>query len=198
MVWTEVLLASLAFGVLWVVLCWPYRSYREDLLRQRLFELRDELFDFAADEQMSFDSKAYGSMRSLLHAYMRNACEMTLTHVVLFSRATRHDPQLLNLAKKQFASFEAVLSTESEGVKAKLEDIHRRATFAVVEHIIACSPFFWAAVVPVVATLVIRTLLVAIDGRIRKVLSSGREAEAIAMMGLTTVDELRSAHSRAA
>ncbi len=54
---------------------WP--EQRIDILRQRLFALRDELFDFAMDGYVRFDDPAYQLLRDLLNGTIRYAHNLT-------------------------------------------------------------------------------------------------------------------------
>ncbi len=67
--------ASLAGLV--VLYFWLYRDYRIDLFRQRLFALRDELFDLARSGAISFDDRAYGLLRSTLNGFIRFGHRLT-------------------------------------------------------------------------------------------------------------------------
>jgi hypothetical protein len=57
-------------GLAWLFL-WPYRDYRRDLFRTRLFAIRAELFDGAADGKIGFNHPAYGLLRSTLNGFLR-------------------------------------------------------------------------------------------------------------------------------
>jgi len=57
-------------GLVWLYL-WPYRDYRRDLFRARLFAIRGELFDGAADGKIDFNHPAYGLLRSTLNGFLR-------------------------------------------------------------------------------------------------------------------------------
>lgn len=57
-------------GLVWLFF-WPYRDYRRDLFRARLFAIRAELFDGAADGRIAFDHPAYGLLRSTLNGFLR-------------------------------------------------------------------------------------------------------------------------------
>jgi len=57
-------------GLAWLFF-WPYRDYRRDLFRARLFAIRAELFDGAADGKIRFDHPAYGLLRSTLNGFLR-------------------------------------------------------------------------------------------------------------------------------
>jgi hypothetical protein len=57
-------------GLVWLYF-WPYRDYRRDLFRARLFAIRAELFDGAADGKINFNNPAYGLLRSTLNGFLR-------------------------------------------------------------------------------------------------------------------------------
>lgn len=57
-------------GLVWLFF-WLYRDYRRDLFRARLFSLRADLFDGAADGRISFDHPAYGLLRSTFNGFLR-------------------------------------------------------------------------------------------------------------------------------
>ncbi len=57
--------------VFWGYFYIPYQAYRLDLFRQRLFEIRDELFDQAADGVIDFNSPLYRKTRDIINGYIR-------------------------------------------------------------------------------------------------------------------------------
>lgn len=69
--------------VAWCFFQWPYRRYRLDLYRQRLFVIRDELFDEAAKGTLPFDSLAYRGTRDLLNRYIRYGHRYSLLYWLL-------------------------------------------------------------------------------------------------------------------
>ena len=56
---------TLSLIALWALFHWLYRDYRVDLFRQRMFALRDQLFDIAASGRIAFDDPAYGKLRGM-------------------------------------------------------------------------------------------------------------------------------------
>lgn len=73
-------LISLAFGC--YLYFFRFRSYRVDLFRQRMFDLRAELFDDAADGLIDFNHPAYGMLRSMMNGYIRFADRLNLWLVI--------------------------------------------------------------------------------------------------------------------
>jgi hypothetical protein len=57
-------------GLAWLYL-WAYRDYRRDFFRARLFAIRAQLFDGAAEGKIRFDDPAYGLLRSTLNGFLR-------------------------------------------------------------------------------------------------------------------------------
>src|ERR1017187_902438 len=67
----------------WVLLFCCWRQYRIDLLRQKLFVLRDEVFDLAATGGLDFSDQYYVQTRQYLNAMIRYAHRITFTRAVL-------------------------------------------------------------------------------------------------------------------
>lgn len=61
-----------AFGllILWVLFYVCYRSYLLDKLRQSLFEIRDDLFDLAAQGEIDFQEDCYRTLREDLNSLL--------------------------------------------------------------------------------------------------------------------------------
>jgi hypothetical protein len=77
LIFTTIGLCLLAIQALFL-----WREYRIDAFRQRIFEIRDELFDYAAEGGIPFDHPAYGALRGLLNGYIRFAHKMSLTRSI--------------------------------------------------------------------------------------------------------------------
>lgn len=67
----EILELFLATGLLVWLFKGPWQSLLIDLTRQRLFEARDQLFLFAADGKLDFESKVYKETRDYLNDSIR-------------------------------------------------------------------------------------------------------------------------------
>lgn len=81
----------------WILFFWLYRDYRLDLFRERMFALRDELFDLADSGALSFDSNAYGMLRSMINGNIQFGHQLGFFEfVVVFLSRGR------NLSKSRF------------------------------------------------------------------------------------------------
>ena len=81
-----------------------YKRARLSCFRERLFQLRDELFDHYAVNHLPFESKAYGQMRSLLNAFILQAEFVTVFRLLVLSyeiQFVRIEPQTRATAWKQ-------------------------------------------------------------------------------------------------
>lgn len=121
---------TLGLCLLAVLVLFLWREHRVDAFRQRMFEIRDELFDFAAEGNISFDDPAYGSLRSLLNGYIRFAHKMSLTRTFGMNCLRRFVP---NPALERFVSvmLNPVDELPAGEVRDKLRQIYVRANFEV-------------------------------------------------------------------
>lgn len=60
-----------ALFLIWIFYNWFYWQYRVEKTRQDLFFTRNELFDYAAQGNISFDHPAYGMLRQLMNSMIR-------------------------------------------------------------------------------------------------------------------------------
>lgn len=81
---------------LWLFFNTKYQEYRIDLTRQRLFELRDALFDVALSGDLDFNSKAYGLCRKTINGMIRYCHKLTLLHVLAILFVCRHQARSIN------------------------------------------------------------------------------------------------------
>ena len=80
-------------SVLWWMYAWLYYDYRTDLLRFRLFIIRDQLFDAAVKGELDFNSPAYKRTRTTLNGALRFAHRLTLSKLLItFLWMRRKDP----------------------------------------------------------------------------------------------------------
>ena len=140
---------------LWVWFFWLYRDYRIDAYRQRVFALRNELWDYAAAGHISFDDPAYLVVRNRMNGLIRFAHLLSLTWLLgaFWARALRPFPELEAEAHKEF---EGALKNVDAQVANRLRSLHQQALLGAVEHIILVSPIFWALVIPIVLVGLIR------------------------------------------
>jgi hypothetical protein len=62
-----------------------YKKYCVDAYRQDLFQVRDDLFNFAAEGGISFDHPAYAMARAYLNGTIRFTERLSLVQLIIFS-----------------------------------------------------------------------------------------------------------------
>lgn len=75
-----------ACAILIVFLYGPWQTFVEAVVRQKLFKIRDELFDFAAQGNISFDNDYYIKTRENLNGFIRFAHAMTWISLLIGKR----------------------------------------------------------------------------------------------------------------
>jgi len=126
-------LILLIFLIFWV---WP--AQRIDLFRQQMFAIRDELWDFAAEDKISFDDPAYTLLRQLMNGFIRYAHNLTLYRILLSFIQWKYvfgEPE----GHWAISWNEAVNQLSSENTKQTLQKFHSRAMELVLGQI-ALSP----------------------------------------------------------
>jgi hypothetical protein len=120
---TLIVLAFVIFGL------WP--GQRTDLFRQQMFAVRDELFDFAADENISFDDPAYILLRGLMNGFIRYAHNLTPFRISTSYLRSKYIPT--NSNDKWTESWDKALNQiENRETRAKLQQFHSKATDLVL------------------------------------------------------------------
>lgn len=77
------IISSVGIAFIFFVLLVLYTDYRIDLMRDRLFALRDQLFDDAKEGKIAFNSNAYIATRTMLNGMIRFAHKASVTRIML-------------------------------------------------------------------------------------------------------------------
>ena len=129
---------------------WLYRDYRMDLLRQRLFTLRDELFDVARHGELSFDHPMYGLLRTTLNGFIRWGGRLGMI-MVLWLVLRRPDRILGDAGVRGFEERWVEGSGDlSAATRDRLVSITTRMHLFVVEHLVFTSLTLLLSLVPLV------------------------------------------------
>lgn len=126
-----VLHTFLACGALWILVFCCWRSYRLDSLRDKLFQLRHELFALAENKQIAFEHLAYRLLRQQINRMLARAHKLTGLSLLLRAPQRSYSPR-----QRWIASLEAVPAE----TRHKLEAIEDRLALAVIRHIVIGSP----------------------------------------------------------
>lgn len=119
-------------------------QYRIDALRQRLFELRDALFDDALAGRISFDSPAYKATRILLNGLLRFAHRLSLSRFLVAMRFVPPPSQRVG------ARFEAMLKASPSSDRDLCWTYVTAANKLVAKHMLS-SPLAVPFLVPIIS-----------------------------------------------
>lgn len=118
---------------LWILVFYLWRDYRLDSFRDHVFSIRDELFLYAAKQNIKFHDPAYTILRDRMNASLRYAHEFTMTRLLLVSGM--HEPQ-----KSPFlVKWEASVRELPEATQMKMREINVRYNEAMLQHVIYLS-----------------------------------------------------------
>lgn len=154
---------SVALVLLWCV--WHYGWYRfcQDFLRQRLFDIRDEMFDAVAMKRLDlgFSSPAYVKMRRALNAQIRftHRVDLATIFVLPICRFFTGEPDDRDELMPHLSAIEKI---SCEKTKDYLKSVDQEVGKAIVKFLAMSSPLFlgWAAAIVLfsVASVLLRGL----------------------------------------
>lgn len=124
--------------LLWLLIYFGWRPYRLDNVRNDFFELRNELFLYAAHGGVSFDDPAYKMLRDRINALIRFAHMLTLTRSLLFYAMHQKRP-LRGLEQKNRTWATALGQTRPEA-RQKLTDIENRMSRRCARQVVTGAP----------------------------------------------------------
>lgn len=129
----------LAFGALWVLCFLLWKEYRLDSLRERLFFLRQKLFNLALEGQISFDDPAYAYLRVRLNSMIRFGHRFTVARLVIISLLRRRSCEFDD-ANQYEARWKEALQRLTPEQQEVLLSIHDDALVIAVRHMLSGSP----------------------------------------------------------
>ncbi len=150
---SQLLSSAVSLLGLWILFHWFYRRYRVDLLRERLFTLRGELFDMAASKEIAFDDRAYKLMRATLNGFLAASPRVGFLSISLNSRrfSLEDGGEVVDFRKE----WELAVSSISGPAEGKLDEMIDRMDFFIIDHVIMASLVLIATIVPCLAWIFI-------------------------------------------
>lgn len=127
-----VVIAKTAFGLfcLWLLWCVLWRELHLDIFRQRLFNIRNELFRLAAGGGIAFNHPAYVLLRDRINFIIRFAHWFTFTRMAAaYVLVTKRDPDSANRVARGWR--QAVAEIESQDSRKKVQELHLRVNVVV-------------------------------------------------------------------
>jgi len=140
------------FTVVIILVWWLFfvakQNYCLDLTRQKLFNIRDKLFDAAANREIPFDEPAYGMTRTTLNGMIRFTHQVNipflavifLTHKYVYKGRRSTD------YRQQFDAAMKHLPIKQKQLLLKaLADAH----LTIINYVMSTSPILWPILKPI-------------------------------------------------
>lgn len=136
------------------VLSFIWSAQRVDIFRQRMFAIRDELFDFAEAGGIDFGDPAYDLLRNSMNGFIRYAHRLSFFQVMITIARWNLTEQVHPLTWHQ--KWKEALASLPEDVQRRLVDFHGRAMDAVARQLIGGSVVLVVLLLGSAAQLLIR------------------------------------------
>ncbi len=132
--------SSICIALIVLVLFRSWAESRLDVFRQRVFVVRDELWDYAAAGNISFEDPAYRLLRQSMNGIIRYAHQLTFFRVcvTVFRIELAIDSPKSTWSEDWQSALER---TRNDDTRKQLEEFHARAMQLVANRLIFGSPF---------------------------------------------------------
>ncbi|HEY5328821.1 MAG TPA: hypothetical protein VIJ79_02965 [Acidobacteriaceae bacterium] len=168
---TETQLANVlqlyALGLFWAFLFFKMIPYaRLDGFRQKMFAVRDELFDYAADGNIAFSHPAYVLLRRQMNGFIRYGHQLTVFRCLM----TVVTHKVSDDAPEGGWSSEwkkALDSIKDDSVRKKLEDFHNRGMRLTIKRLLFGSPLLWCMTLLFMAQMLLQGATKGIEQLVR-------------------------------
>jgi len=145
---------ALLFLIVLLLRLWP--SLRLDIFRQKMFAVRDELFDYAAAGNISFNDPAYRLLRQSMNGFIRYGHQLTffgLCMTVLRWKVLQQEPPLTWSSK-----WDTALSNVSDAeVRDRLIAFHAQSFSLVFDRLVLGSPVLLILTIGAGATMLLQS-----------------------------------------
>jgi hypothetical protein len=123
--------------ILWFVWHVPWRRSCQERYRQKLFEVRDELFDFARSGAINFKEPAYVALRAYINSMIRFSHLIGVTRLAAFIICQRY---IGDLPRMYPAVSSAIAEVKGKSTKEALMEINNKVMRHTVQHLLFASP----------------------------------------------------------
>jgi hypothetical protein len=127
---------------LWIVVYYLWPDYRNDAFRNHVFSIRDRMFLYAAQGNITFDHPAYAILRNRMNTLLRHGHEFTLTRVALI--VATHDIE----KNEAILKWHAAVAELPVATQEKMKEFNTCVAIAVAQHILYCSFFRYMVLRP--------------------------------------------------
>lgn len=137
----EYLPLALNLAILYFAWKFGVRNYFLAKYRQKLFTIRDSMFDEAHNGNLSFDSLAYRMMRLRINGAIRRAHRLTPIDLLVIGF---HRKAFMNLANNESNILKQAISSENnKAAQEYLEEVKDQVDMLTAVFMIKANPFMW-------------------------------------------------------
>lgn len=139
------LMLAVALGMWSIVIFKIWPELWLDRFRQSMFSVRDDLFDFAAKGNISFEDPAYVLLRRQMNGFIRFGHQLSVFRLLM--------TKCMSMAIGESDHTEwhdswnsALENVKDHEVRSRLMDFQRQGAFIAISYLIGGSPVLWLAV----------------------------------------------------
>lgn len=131
-------------AILWTFLVFKVIPYaRLDGFRQKMFGIRDEMFDYAANGNIAFDHPAYVMLRHQMNGFIRYGHQLTVFRCLMTVAMRKVEGAEMNTASWHSEWQKSLDSIQSDEVRAALANFYQRSMWLAVKRLLFGSPLLW-------------------------------------------------------
>jgi hypothetical protein len=151
------ILIYVLIAALWLLYFVWFKEYMGDCTRQKLFEVRDELFDYAADGNISFDDEAYLTARTTINGVIRFAHNASLTQLImmLLCRDKHHEKYEREFSAQFSKAIEKLNVSQAKAIHSAIFKTHT----LLFNHFVNTSPLLFVMVKPLLILIDVITAI---------------------------------------
>jgi len=161
----------IALAIFWFFI---WREYQRDRFRQKMFSLRDEMFDYVAEKDLGFDFPIFQQLRTTFNGSIRFSDKLALWYVIFIWTLGRKIGFDRGAGAKYRAKLDDIFdSIEDESVRMKFQEFHQAYSMTVFGLIVSTS--FFLIVLSIIAVIlaslyiVLRRGITSIESELRRV-----------------------------
>jgi hypothetical protein len=148
-----VLNSVLALFALWIAVYYLWPDFRNDTFREDIFSVRDAMFLYAAQGNISFDDPAYTILRERMNGLLRHGHELTLTRMALIlATHSMVKPEVLT-------RWEAAVEELPKQAQVKMKEFNVCVVIYVLQHVVFYSFFRYIALRPLMFFVSLRKVV---------------------------------------
>lgn len=138
---------------LWIALFYLWRDFRNDAYREDIFTVRDEMFLYAADGNISFDDPAYTLLRARMNGLLRHGHELTLTRLFIVLAVCR------DARNESFEAWRRTVEQLPVETRKRVIDFNLRVNIFVFQHLLYVSFFRYLLFRPLMSGIRVRDVM---------------------------------------